>query len=47
MLLAKGSDFLALKIREIGAKHNILLLESPYQPIAAFGHNSGHRGRSR
>ncbi|MFP3516661.1 flagellar biosynthesis protein FlhB [Pseudomonas sp. SIMBA_077] len=28
-LLAKGSDFLALKIREIGAKHNILLLESP------------------
>jgi flagellar biosynthetic protein FlhB len=29
MLLAKGSDFLALKIREIGAEHNILLLESP------------------
>ncbi|MBP3363062.1 MAG: flagellar biosynthesis protein FlhB [Pseudomonas sp.] len=29
MLLAKGSDFLALKIREIGTKHNILLLESP------------------
>jgi len=29
MLLAKGSDFLALKIREIGAKHDILLLESP------------------
>ena len=29
ILLAKGSDFLALKIREIGAKHNILLLESP------------------
>ena len=29
MLLAKGSDFLALKIREIGQKHNILLLESP------------------
>ena len=29
MLLAKGSDFLALKIREIGDKHNILLLESP------------------
>ena len=28
-LLAKGSDFLALKIREIGTKHNILLLESP------------------
>ena len=29
MLLAKGSDFLPLKIREIGTKHNILLLESP------------------
>ena len=29
MLLAKGSEFLALKIREIGEKHNILLLESP------------------
>ena len=29
MLLAKGSDFLALKIREIGDKHNILRLESP------------------
>ena len=29
MLLAKGSDFLALKIREIGAKHHILLLEPP------------------
>jgi flagellar biosynthetic protein FlhB len=29
MLLAKGSDFLALKIREIGAQHQILLLESP------------------
>jgi flagellar biosynthetic protein FlhB len=28
-LLAKGSDFLALKIREIGAQHQILLLESP------------------
>ena len=29
MLLAKGSDFVALKIREIGAQHQILLLESP------------------
>ncbi|MGO2487244.1 MAG: flagellar biosynthesis protein FlhB [Pseudomonas taetrolens] len=29
MLLAKGSDFLALKIREIGKEHNVLLLESP------------------
>lgn len=29
MLLAKGSDFTALKIREIAAEHNVLLLESP------------------
>ncbi|MDB6144647.1 MAG: flagellar biosynthesis protein FlhB [Pseudomonas sp.] len=29
MLLAKGTDFLALKIREIGVEHNVLLLESP------------------
>ena len=29
MVLAKGSDFLALKIREIGKEHNVLLLESP------------------
>ncbi len=29
MLLAKGSDFMALKIREIAAQHEILLLESP------------------
>lgn len=29
MLLAKGTDFLALKIREIGLEHNVLLLESP------------------
>jgi flagellar biosynthetic protein FlhB len=29
LLLAKGSDFLALKIREIGGQHGILLLESP------------------
>ena len=29
MLLAKGTDFMALKIREIGAEHQILLLESP------------------
>jgi flagellar biosynthetic protein FlhB len=29
MLLAKGSDFMALKIREIGGQHGILLLESP------------------
>jgi len=29
MLLAKGTDFLALKIREIANKHNIQVLESP------------------
>ena len=29
MLLAKGTDFMALKIREIGVEHQILLLESP------------------
>ncbi|WP_248799555.1 flagellar biosynthesis protein FlhB [Pseudomonas sp. MWU13-2105] len=29
VLLAKGSDFLALKIREIAVEHEIMLLESP------------------
>lgn len=29
MLLAKGSDFLALKIREIAVANNVMLLESP------------------
>ncbi|WP_095169973.1 flagellar biosynthesis protein FlhB [Pseudomonas sp. Irchel 3H3] len=29
MLVAKGSDFLALKIREIAVSNNVLLLESP------------------
>lgn len=29
MLLAKGSDFTALKIREIAQEHKVLLLESP------------------
>ena len=29
MLVAKGSDFLALKIREIAVANNVLLLESP------------------
>lgn len=29
MLLAKGTDFLALKIREIGVEHKVLMLESP------------------
>ena len=29
VLLAKGADFIALKIREIGNEHNIQILESP------------------
>lgn len=29
LLLAKGSDFMALKIREIGVEHKIQILESP------------------
>ena len=29
LLLAKGTDFIALKIREIGVQHDIQLLESP------------------
>ncbi len=29
VLLAKGTDFIALKIREIGNEHNIQILESP------------------
>ncbi|WP_338525710.1 flagellar biosynthesis protein FlhB [Pseudomonas batumici] len=29
VLLAKGSDFLALKIREIAVEHQVMLLESP------------------
>ncbi|MNJ74613.1 Flagellar biosynthetic protein FlhB [compost metagenome] len=29
MLLAKGTDFTALKIREIGVEHKIQILESP------------------
>ncbi|MDD1508445.1 flagellar biosynthesis protein FlhB [Pseudomonas sp. CNPSo 3701] len=29
MLLAKGGDFTALKIREIATEHNVLILESP------------------
>ncbi|MCY1187086.1 Flagellar biosynthetic protein FlhB [compost metagenome] len=28
-MLAKGTDFIALKIREIATQHNIQLLESP------------------
>lgn len=29
MLLAKGTDFIALKIREIGVEHKVQILESP------------------
>ena len=29
LLLAKGTDFIALKIREIGVEHKIQILESP------------------
>lgn len=29
LLLAKGTDFIALKIREIGMEHNVQILESP------------------
>ncbi|MHA6494530.1 flagellar biosynthesis protein FlhB [Pseudomonas borbori] len=36
MLLAKGSDFTALKIREIGQEHKVMLLESPALARAVF-----------
>lgn len=36
ILLAKGGDFLALKIREIGNEHNIVLLESPALARAVY-----------
>lgn len=35
-VIAKGSDFTALKIREIAAQHQILLLESPALARAVF-----------
>lgn len=36
ILLAKGGDFLALKIREIGSEHKITLLESPALARAVY-----------
>jgi flagellar biosynthetic protein FlhB len=36
VLLAKGSDFTALKIREIAQEHNVMLLESPALARAVF-----------
>jgi flagellar biosynthetic protein FlhB len=36
MLLAKGGDFLALKIREIAQEHKVTLLESPALARAVF-----------
>ena len=36
VLLAKGSDFTALKIREIGQEHQVMLLESPALARAVF-----------
>ncbi|HSC84149.1 MAG TPA: flagellar type III secretion system protein FlhB, partial [Pseudomonas sp.] len=36
MLLAKGGDFLALKIREIAQEHKVTLLESPGLARAVF-----------
>jgi flagellar biosynthetic protein FlhB len=36
VLLAKGGDFLALKIREIAQKHEVMILESPGLARAVF-----------
>ncbi|TLX55483.1 flagellar biosynthesis protein FlhB [Stutzerimonas nosocomialis] len=36
MLLAKGGDFLALKIREIGQEHKVTVLESPALARAVY-----------
>ena len=36
VLLAKGGDFLALKIREIGQEHNVMVLESPALARAVY-----------
>ncbi|MDH1261728.1 MULTISPECIES: flagellar biosynthesis protein FlhB [unclassified Pseudomonas] len=36
VLLAKGADFTALKIREIGQEHQVMLLESPALARAVF-----------
>src|SRR5476651_2665387 len=42
VLMAKGSDFLALKIREIAVEHDILLLESPALARKSTRLNSSH-----
>ena len=36
MLLAKGGDFTALKIREIANEHKVMVLESPALARAVF-----------
>jgi len=36
MLLAKGGDFLALKIREIAQEHQVMVLESPALARAVY-----------
>ncbi|WP_434456071.1 flagellar biosynthesis protein FlhB [Stutzerimonas urumqiensis] len=36
VLLAKGGDFLALKIREIGQEHRVMILESPALARAVY-----------
>jgi flagellar biosynthetic protein FlhB len=36
MLLAKGGDFTALKIREIANEHSVMVLESPALARAVF-----------
>lgn len=38
IVVAKGADVLALKIREIAAEHNIMTLESPKLARALFAH---------
>jgi flagellar biosynthetic protein FlhB len=37
-LLAKGNDFVALKIREIGAFHNIPVIQSPVLARSIYHH---------
>lgn len=40
IVVAKGADVLALKIREIAAEHNIMTLESPKLARALFAHTN-------
>lgn len=40
VVVAKGADVLALKIREIAAEHNIMTLESPKLARALFAHTN-------